>query len=157
MSAYLQNYGPGEEARGRLIKRLAFGLIGVVILGIAGYLYLQDYQEERQTKQFLEQLNARQFEAAYRTWGCTDAQPCRDYAYKRFLDDWGPQKANADWKVKGVDGCAAGAIVLVAAAGAEATPIWVERGSNSLTFSPWTECPGKRWRFKQFFQRILGK
>jgi hypothetical protein len=157
MSEYLENYGAGEEAHGRLVKRLVLGLIGVVILGVAAYVYFQDFKEERLTKQFLAELNARQFDAAYRTWGCTDAQPCRDYAYPKFLEDWGPQKAKGDWKVKDVDGCPAGAIVTVAAGGTEATPIWVERGAGSLTFSPWNACPGKRWRFKQFFQRILGR
>jgi hypothetical protein len=157
MSAYLQNYGAGEEAHARLIKRLVLGLIAVVILGVAAYFYFQDFKEERLTKQFLGELNEHRFDAAYRTWGCTEAQPCRDYGYQKFLDDWGPQKANGDWKVKGVDGCSAGVIVMVAARGTEATPIWVEQSASSLTFSPWDQCPGKRWRFKQFFQRIFGR
>jgi hypothetical protein len=157
MSAFLQNYGAGEEAHSRLVKRLVLGLMGVVILGIAAYFYFQDFKEERLAKQFVGELNARQFDAAYRTWGCTDAQRCRDYDYRRFLDDWGPQKGNGDWKVKGVEGCQTGAIVLVAAGSTEATPIWVENNASSLTVSPWSECQGKRWHFKQFFQHIFGK
>ena len=47
-------------------------------------------------------------------------------------------------------------IVTVSAPGAEKTPLWVERGTSSLTFSPWPECQGKRWRFKQFFKNLIG-
>jgi hypothetical protein len=156
MSEYLETYGAGDEARARLIKRLAAALIVVIVLGVAAYFYFQDFKEEHLTKQFLEQLNARRFDAAYRIWGCSDAQPCRDYSYQKFLEDWGPEKGNGDWKVKGVDGCPTGAIVLVAAGGTESTPIWVEHGGTTLTFSPWNECQGKQWRFKQFFRRIFG-
>jgi hypothetical protein len=156
MSAYLQSYGAGEEERNRRIKWLVLGLIGVVIVGIAAYFYFQDFTEERLTTQFLKDLNAQQFEDAYHVWGCSDAKPCRDYSYQKFLEDWGPDKGKGDWKIKGVDGCPTGVIVAVAATGTERTSLWVERDGGSLSFSPWDECQGKKWRFKQFFRRLFG-
>ena len=139
MSGYLQDYGAGEERRARFIKWLVVALVALLIIGFSGYEFFQNYSEERLVKQFLSELNASQFPAAYQTWGCSDTHPCRDYNYQRFLEDWGPAKQTTVWKVADVDGCATGAIVTVSAPGAEKTPLWVERGTSSLTFSPWPE------------------
>lgn len=155
MSAYLENYGAGEEQRSRFIKWTALSVLAAVILAIAAYLYFKNFREEQLAKRFLNELNTHQFDAAYRTWGCDDAHPCRDYNYQKFLEDWGPQKSG-NWKVTGVDGCPTGAIVLVGAGKSEATPLWVERGAQVISFSPWDECQGKKWRFKQFFRKLFG-
>ena len=155
MGAFLQNYGAGDEHRIRVIKRTVVAVVAACILAVAAYLYLKNFREEQLAKRFLSQLNSRQFDAAYQTWGCGDSHPCRDYDYQKFLEDWGPSK-DANWKVTGVDGCQAGAIVIVASGKSEKTPLWVERGGSTLSFSPWDECQGKQWRFKQFFRRLFG-
>ena len=157
MSGYLEEFGAVEERRGRFIKRLVIALLALLIIGFAAYEFFQNYSEEHLVNQFLSELNAARYPAAYQTWGCSDAHPCRDYSYQRFLEDWGPGKKTADWKVANVDGCTTGAIVTVAAQGAENMPLWVERGTSALTFSPWPECQGKRWRFKQFFKNLVGR
>ncbi len=157
MSGYLQDYGAGEDRRGRFIKRLVIALVALLIVGFLAYEFFQNYSEERLVKQFISQINASQYPEAYQTWGCSDVHPCRDYSYQRFLEDWGPAKKLTGWKVSDVDGCPTGAIVTVAATGSEKTPLWVERGTSSLTFSPWPECQGKRWRFKQFFKNLVGR
>ena len=92
MSGYLEDYGEGEERRGRLIKRLVVALVALLIVGFFSYEFFQNYSEEHLVKQFISEVNAAHYSAAYQTWGCSDAHPCRDYSYQRFLEDWGPGK-----------------------------------------------------------------
>ena len=157
MGAYFQNYGAGDEQRARFVKRAILGIAAALVLLVAAFLYFRNYKEEHFVKQFLGELNDRQFDAAYRTWGCTDAHPCRDYDHQKFLEDWGPQKSSGGWKVTGVEGCSTGTIVQVSSSQTPTSPLWVQRSADSLTFSPWNECQGKKWRFRQFFQRLMGK
>ncbi len=148
----MEGYGAGDERRGRMIKRLVVVVAAVVVLGLIGYFILHNYSEKKLAESFVSQLNAKKFDDAYRIWGCTEAHPCRDYDYTRFLEDWGPNKSKSEWKVTDVDGCPTGVIVTVAG-GPEPAPLWIDRGGNTLGFSPWPECQGKRWRWRQFFHR----
>ncbi len=152
MSDYLEGYGAGDERRGRMIRRILLALAAVAVLGLVGYFFLRDYSEKSLAKHFVAQLNAKQFDDAYRTWGCTDAHPCRDYNYARFLEDWGPNKSKSGWKITDVDGCPTGVIVTIGG-GSDAMPLWIDRGGKTLGFSPWPECQDKKWRWKQFFQK----
>lgn len=153
MSDFMAGYGADDERRGRRIRRIALAVGLALVLGLTGYFLFRDYREKSLAKRFIAQLNAKQFDDAYRTWGCTDAHPCRDYDYKRFLEDWGPDKSKAEWKVTDVDGCPDGVIITLAGGAAEPTPLWIDRGGNTIGFSPWPECQGKKWRWKQFFQK----
>jgi hypothetical protein len=156
MAGYLDAYGADDERRSHIIKRIVIALLAVVVIAISAYLFLENYREKQVIKRFLAEVNAGQYEAAYRSWGCSDAHPCPEYSYQKFLEDWGPKPQRSDWKISGVDGCPTGVVVTVSSPGADAQPLWVQRSDKSIMFSPWPECQGRRWRFRQFFRRALG-
>jgi hypothetical protein len=158
MGSYLQTYGAGEEQRNRIIKWLIIGFIGVLLISWFSYLFFHNFFEERVAKNFLADVNSGNYQAAYRDWGCTDANPCPNYDFKRFLEDWGPSKTvTPPWKVESVDGCRAFVTVNVKAQGAELQSLSVERGTKALTFAPAAECQEYGFHWKQFWQRITGK
>ena len=155
MSSYLQSYGAGDESRNRTIKWLIISIIAVLLLSWFSYLFVHDYFETRTVKKFLAEVNSHDYQAAYRDWGCTEATPCPNYDFKRFLEDWGPTKK--DWKVDSVDGCSTFVTVNVTAPGAELQSLGVERGSKTLMYAPGPECQERKWHWKAFFQRMIGR
>jgi hypothetical protein len=158
MSSYLQTYGAGEERRNQIIKRLVISFIVLALLSWFSYLFLHNYFETRTVKKFLAEVNSGDYQAAYREWGCTESTPCPNYDYKRFLEDWGPEKkVGSPWKVDSVNGCNAFVTVNVAAKGAEEQSLSVERGAKTVTFAPAAECQERGWHWKEFFQRITGR
>jgi hypothetical protein len=140
MSSFLDTYGAEDERRLRIIKRSAIAVGAAIIIAIAAYLFFQNFREKQVVKGFLAEINAGHYQAAYRLWGCSDTHSCPEYNYQKFLED---------------DGCPTGVVVTVSAAG-QSSPLWVERSDKRLSFSPWPECQGRRWRFRQFFHRIIG-
>jgi hypothetical protein len=157
MGSYLQTYGAGEEHRLKVIKWLVVGFIGVALLSWGSYLFFHNYFETRTVNNFLAEVNAGHYQEAYRDWGCTDATPCPNYDFKRFMEDWGPKKASSPWKVDSVDGCNAFVTVNVKAQGVEEQSLGVERGTKTVTFAPAAECQERGWHWKEFFARITGK
>lgn len=157
MSTFLQEYGVEDERRGRIIWRIVYSCLGLLVVGIVAYFVLHDFSEKRVAKRFLEQVNSKNFEEAYREWGCTSAHPCPNYNYERFLNDWGPgKKTSSPWKVASVDSCKSFVTINVKAEGTELESLSVQRADNSLGFAPAAECQEREWRWKQFFSRIFG-
>jgi hypothetical protein len=158
MDSYLQNYGAGEEQRNRKIKWLVISFIAVLLISWFSYLFVHNFFEVRTAKHFLAEVNAGRYQQAYHDWGCTDATPCPNYGFNRFLEDWGPNsKVTPPWKVTSVDGCTAFVTVNVGAKGSDVQSIGVERGSKTLMYAPGPECNEKQWRWKAFFKRIFGR
>jgi len=141
MNSYLEGYGAGEEQRERLWKRLGIALL--VLLVAAGTLYFlfRNYREERQARQFFELLSKKQFKEAYALWGCSDATPCRDYNYDRFLEDWGPASIHSDvsrMKIVQTKSCSGGIILVLRWEGSkDDVLLWVNRPDLNLSFAPW--------------------
>jgi hypothetical protein len=93
-------------------------------------------------------LATHDYKAAYALWGCTDANPCRDYPMTSFLQDWGPPAVSVSrFEVLNGDSCGSGVIVDVDAGPAGDKKLWVERDSLVIGFTPpWPnvapgECP----------------
>ena len=61
MAGYLEQYGAGEERRGKIIKILVISLVPLVVIGGGLYFIFHNYREERQVKQFLSNLEARDY------------------------------------------------------------------------------------------------
>jgi hypothetical protein len=155
MGSYLQQYGEGDERRGRIIKRIILAAIAVVVVAVAAYLFFHNLPEKQVAKHFLADVNSGNLQQAYRDWGC--ARPCKNYDYNRFLDDWGPsKKVSPPWKIASVDGCRSFVTINVQAPGSELQSLAVERDNHALGFAPSPECQERQWRWKQFFQRIFG-
>src|SRR5881628_1659020 len=96
MAGYLAHYGAGEEQRERLVRRLVLSIVIIAIAGGAVYFFLKNFRQEQQARKFFELLQKHDDKAAYALWGCTDDKPCRDYPFKTFMEDWGPQSQRAD-------------------------------------------------------------
>ncbi len=157
MGGYLQNYGEGEEKRNRTIRNIILAIIGLLILWWILYLVFHNYSEKKAVNHFLSQVNDKNYAAAYTDWGCSVSSPCRNYDYKRFLQDWGPNpKITPPWKIASVDGCKSFVTVNVQAPGSELQSLGVERGTKTIMFAPDAECEEPQWRWKQFFERLFG-
>jgi len=133
-------------------------LIGTLaIVGFAAFMFFRTWSEERAVNAFLTKLKEKDFKAAYATWGCTDATPCKYYPFDKFLEDWGPQSTQADpatAKIDDADDC--GGIVIVTVVSSKGGPVQlsVSKDSGTVGFAP--TCYGRHWRFKAFFKRIFG-
>lgn len=90
MSGYLENYGHGQERRGKIIKWTVLGTITVLVLGTVSYFGFRNYPKRQALNNFIEFLQKKDYRSAYALWGCTEQTPCRDYSYERFMRDWGP-------------------------------------------------------------------
>lgn len=158
MATYLEHYGAGEERRNRVIRNIILSCIGAAILAWILYLIFHNYPEKRVVKRFLAEVNAHQYDAAYRDWGCTPQHPCPNYDYQRFMQDWGPNKnVRSPWQIASVDGCRTFVTINVQAEGADLQSLSVERSDHSLGYAPAPECQERQWHWKEFFQRMFGR
>lgn len=163
MNSYLDHYGADESRRHERRRRLLAGLgVLAVALVVALLLYFQfrDYRQQRRVREFLAELQAKNYQRAYEVWGCTPANPCPNYKPEKFLEDWGPQSPYADAGAADMDlveRCGNGVLVRVKFPKGEPVALVVERETNTLGFAPWPECPGRKWRFKEFFARLFGR
>ena len=140
---YLDHYGKGEERREKLIRRSILAVVLLLIAGSILFYIFKNFREERQVKRFYHLLAGKQYAAAYRMWGCTETNPCRDYSFDRFMEDWGPNSANA--RASEVDvvrsrSCGSG-VIITAKIGDHEERLWVERGQQIVGYSPWPACP----------------
>jgi hypothetical protein len=159
MSSYLEGYGRGDERRERKLKILILSILGVSLTVTVLYFTFRDYREEKRIAGFLEALQKKDFPAAYAFWGCTQAVPCRDYPYEKFLEDWGPNGASyklASGKVSDSERCGTGFISTLHADGVEDATLWVERETGVLGFAPWRECPEKKLRIVKWLKMRFG-
>ena len=143
MAGYLDQYGAGEERRERAVKILLLSLLGLLIVGGTLYWFFKNYRQEQQVNRFFHLLSVKDYKAAYAMWGCTDANPCRDYPISEFMKDWSARGDTEHWKITKTRSCGSGVIVTVDAAGKE-EKLWVERGSGTIGFSPFPGCPPGR-------------
>jgi hypothetical protein len=148
MAGYLANYGIGDEQREKIIRRLI--IIAILVLVAAGVLFffLKNYRQEQQARKFFQLLEKHDYSAAYALWGCTEAKPCRDYPFKNFMDDWGPQSPRAEagpYRIKKSRSCGSGVILTVdVGKQPQEEKLWVEKDDLTIGFSPWPGCPPGR-------------
>jgi hypothetical protein len=163
MSSYLEAYGATEESRAnrvRRIKQSSITLVSVLILGLSLYLAFKNHTEEQQAKAFIARLIAQDYQGAYRMWGCTDATPCRDYPFSKFMEDWGPNSAHADQtsaRIAVSQSCGSGVVIRLEYRSAEPVPLWVERSSKTISFAPWPECPGRHLHIGAWLRSLFNK
>src|SRR5437763_4830899 len=93
MPGYLDQYGAGEERRNRIIIRSIIAVVLVAIVTSLGWYLLKNHHQEGVVKGFLSDLRRRDYQAAYRDWGCTPQKPCSGYSFDKFMEDWGSKDA----------------------------------------------------------------
>ncbi|MFN0103478.1 MAG: hypothetical protein ACKV2U_15475 [Bryobacteraceae bacterium] len=142
MNDYLTNYGEGDERREKLVKRILYSVLAIAVIGGALWFFFRNYKEEARVKEFLSLLARQDYKTAYALWGCSDATPCRDYKFDRFMQDWGPQSdagnVSAIQRSK-VKSCSNGIIQLLQIKGQDVN-LYVDRGTLVIGFAPWPVC-----------------
>lgn len=143
MPEFMEGYGVEDARRERWRKRALLGLIaGLIVSGIL-YFKFRNFREERQVTEFLDLLTRQDYKAAYALWGCTDANPCPDYALDKFMEDWGPKSPQADVKSMrevSTKSCTSGIIKTLKFGNNPEVQLWVSRGDRILSFAPWPIC-----------------
>ena len=146
MAGYLDQYGAGEERRNRIIIRSILAvLIAVIAVALGWYLTLNHHQESV-VKSFIAALKNHDTEGAYRIWGCTSSHPCRDYSYEKFMKDWGPGPSGPDLSVIGLtdsEECNTAAMLTVRVNASRVEQLWLDKGSDLISFAPFPICPGQ--------------
>ena len=143
MPGYLDNYGVSEAKHEKKVHRILLIVLAVVVAAGGIYLLVRDYREKRQIARFFDLLRQKQYQDAYRMWGCDPAKPCRDYNFEKFLSDWGPQSSHADLSrvhIRRTRSCDGGVIQIVDFAPNDEVLLYVDRQRLELSFSPFEYC-----------------
>jgi hypothetical protein len=165
MSSYLEAYGAAEQHRARvigLLKKCSIMLAGVLVAALILFAIFRNHPEERQAKNFLGLLAAHNYPSAYTLWGCTEAHPCPQYAFPKFLEDWGPASAHAGDPTAATIGlsqsCGSGVVIRLDYKNpADSVPLWVEHDSRTISFAPWPECPGRHMHFGTWLKSLFSR
>lgn len=165
MPGYLDQYGAGDERREKRNKLILIGggaAAGVLFLWFFFFVWdkteivraqpvarlaqvLRNHRQEGRVKSFLDLLNRHDYQGAYALWGCTAANPCKDYAFPEFMKDWGPdsQRSTASYAIPKSRSCGSGVIVTVDFGPQQEDALWVQRNDLTIGFSPFPDCaPG---------------
>lgn len=138
---YLDDYYSVSGARREeLLKALALTLVASVILSGVFYFFFKNYFEERRASSFLTVLQEGDYTGAYQFWGCSVEEPCRDYDYDDFLEDWGPSshlgRVNSFRLGRSAE-VGTGVIIEIFINGQAQPELWVEKDSKIVGFSPY--------------------
>jgi len=163
MASYLESYGAIEERKARnrrFIKRGAIGLVSTVIAALLLYGIFRNHSQERVLKTFLDHVRNHQYQEAYRMWGCSEQTPCRDYAFPKFMEDWGPASPHANdtnVKIAVSESCGSGVFLRLDYPNGDHVGMMVDRDTKAISFAPsdWLECPGRHWHFWEFFKSLF--
>ena len=147
MEGYLEQYGAGEERRerrGKTIKVVVIALVASMLIAGGLFFNFHNFREERQVKQFLVDLGARNYKAAYALFGCTDSTPCRYYPFDKFMEDWGPDSGHSGFgeaRITRSRSCGSGVLLTIDYGKNRLDKLWVERRDLSIGFPPVQGCP----------------
>jgi len=163
MGSYLEAYGAEEverARRGRILKWSIAGALAAIVVGLIFYAVFKNYTEQQIAGNFLTLLRTHSYQDAYRMFGCTEATPCPNYAFPRFMEDWGPQSQFSDPSKASVgltQSCGNGVLIQVNYPGQNPTALMVEQGTGQISFAPWPECPGRHWHFGQWWHSLFSR
>ena len=146
MEGSLYRYGEGHQERSKRRKLVAAVVLGAVVLSLGLYLGLHNHRQKGQVSHFIELLQKHDYQAAYRLWGCTEAKPCPEYAFGKFMEDWGPRSKYAQIPSFGIaksKACGSGVIVTVDLGQNREERLWVEGSEMIVGYSPWSVCPAR--------------
>lgn len=137
---YLDQYAQGSRVFDKLVKGVAYSLLAAIIGYSIYWLFFRNWREERQVERFLSAVQEQRFEEGYEYWGCSVAQPCRDYLFNEFLDDWGPESPIGPVKTFQLGRSYTqpnGAIVELTVNGVRQSNIWVDGVTEVISFFPY--------------------
>ena len=158
MAGYLDQYGAGEEKRNRTIFTIVATILTVSIVGSLGWYLLKNHHQESIVKSFVAALRRGDYQGAYNIWGCTAAQPCSAYSFPKFQEDWAPKDQSSNPSSLGVsdsESCGNGVLLTVQVNPSREEKLWVEKGSDAISFAPYPICPNKS-SFAIMMHRTVG-
>ncbi len=163
MGSYLESYGAIEERKARnkqILKRALIAFVCIMIVALFLYTIFKNYGPEQRVKALLADLRNHRYQTAYGMFGCTAEHPCRDYAYSKFLEDWGPNSPHANdtnARIGLSQTCGNGVLLRVDYPHAQPMLLMVDRATRVISFAPsdWSECPGRHWHFGTFLRSIF--
>ena len=142
MSNFLDNYGVLDARRETRVKRILYTVLTLAIVGGGLWFFFRNYKEEARVKEFLTLLERQDYKTAYGLWGCTDATPCRDYKFERFLEDWGPRSDAGnvpEIQRSKIKSCNNGIIQVLRIKGRDVN-LYIDRTTLLVGFAPWPVC-----------------
>lgn len=150
MAEFLQGYGDADARRERVLKRIVWSAVVLAVVGTAGWFFFRDFPEERQVSRFISLLEEKNYAEAYRLWGCDAAQPCRDYSFEKFKEDWGEKGVYTRRQAlkRGTKRSCEGGIIQYIEYGEtedDVVHLYVDRAGRTLSFAPWPVC-NPRWQ-----------
>ena len=143
MAGFLEGYGVSDARRARIFWRTLMAAVALGVIGLTLYFVLRSVPAKNKVTQFVELLRKQDYPAAYRLWGCTETAPCRDYAFEKFMEDWGPKGVHADparLRLARTRYCGPGVIVTLKTGQGSELPLWYERRDSTIGFAPWPVC-----------------
>ena len=144
MPGYLEGYGEGEERRGKIIRWTALAVLIIAVLAGALYFILRDRSEKKRVEAFFDDLKRKDYTSAYELWGCSQAHPCPQYAFNKFMEDWGAQGQRnlSSFEVVRSRTCGSGVVVTVEFQKGAEESLWVQKTDRTIGFSPFSAgCP----------------
>lgn len=153
---YLSNFGVADAKREKRFLRTVALIVGSVLLATFLWLYFRTFYEERAVHQFLSNLQKHDYKTAHAQFGCTDATPCRDYDFTKFMEDWGDKSPYADVsnvKVTLAEPCGNTVWVTIKHPGQKELGLGVDTETRIITFAPEARCPGV-WRAREFPEKL---
>jgi hypothetical protein len=152
MAGYLDAYGVDDARREKAVKWIVISIVAIAIVTGIAYLVLQHWGEKQRAKEFLELLRKQDYRAAYQMFGCSDSNPCRDYPFESFMEDWGSQSVASQLRLGDTEECGTGVLInLVTPKEVEAT-LLVETETGRISYAPWPECPERRFRLMKWLR-----
>ncbi len=140
--SYLEEYesAHGPRTFDKLVKALAYLLLTAIVVYCFYWLFFRNWREERQVDRFLTTVQEQRFEEGYEFWGCSVENPCRDYLFNEFLDDWGPQSPIGEVKSYEIGRSYTqpnGAIIELTINGVKQPNLWVDAVTEVISFFPY--------------------
>lgn len=137
---FLAEYGQADRRYEKIIAIAGYTLLAAIVLGSVYWLFFRNWREEHRVDQFLTLLEQSKYEQAYELWGCSTEQPCPNYSYEKFMEDWGPNSplgAVKSYEVGRSYSQESGVIILVQVNGHRIPNLWVEKDDRVIGFSPY--------------------
>ncbi len=165
MAGYLDQYGAGEERRNRIIARSIVSAVVVVALTSLAWYLLKNHHQEAIVKSFISAVKERNYDSAYRIWGCTPQKPCPGYAMGSLMEDWGTVSAGTSKSsppdptvlaLTDSESCNNGVLLTVRVNASREEKLWVDKDSDSISFAPYPVCPHKN-PFAIMIHRTVGR
>jgi len=157
MAGFLDAYGVADQRRERLIKRIVLWGGSAVVVAAILYFSLRTHSQERVVSQFFQELEHRQYQDAYKLWGCPEN--CKYYPPDKFLEDWGPGSQYAktsSFKIEHVDFCDEGVVFDLSYPNTrEDLGLWVNRSTNFISFYDTPRCPGRHLQLGAFLRSLF--